>query len=480
MQDSKLVSIIKHFSNKQLRQFDDFVASPYFNKKKEVIQLYRFIQSYAPEFKHNKLSKEQAYAFVLPKKPYNEKMIGYWMSDLVKLVESFITSERLENYAIQRSYYLLETYNQWGLEKAINATMTTAQKVQKKYAYRNHQYYYNEYLIHGQGNTYFDKQRKHKHDQSLQKAIDNLDLFYLSQKLKYSCEIVNRQYIVSSDYELKLLNEILTYLESNPHEDVPPVAIYSTILKCLLEKENESHFIQLKILLHQYAHLFTTNEARDMYVYAINYCIAQINRGGSKYLAELFDIYKAVLAQEVIFDGKYLSPWSFKNIVGIGVRNQAYKWTEDFILQYKNRLDPRFKKNAYTYNLAYLYFYLGKFSKAQSLLNEVVFEDVFYSTEARALLLRIYYELDEIEPLLSLTDSFKIYLRRNKLISENNRHVYLNFVKFITRLSKLYKGDNKALLKLKKQIAATKNTANLSWLMGKIETKLTVKAKQDL
>ena len=55
-----------------------------------------------------------------------------------------------------------------------------------------------------------------------------------------------------------------------------------------------------------------------------------------------------MLAKEIILDGKYLSPWSFKNIASTGIRNGAYQWTEEFIQHYKNRLAPQFKKNGST------------------------------------------------------------------------------------------------------------------------------------
>ena len=471
MRDSKLVHILKHFSKKELKRLDDFVSSPYYNKKEEVISLYRFIHAFAPTFTHKKLTKQDAFNHVSPHKKYNEKAIGYWMSDLVKLTESFIATEAFGENVLKKHYHLLEKYNEWGIEKAINATMNTAQKVQFNYPYRDHQFYYNQYLIHGQGNTYFDKQRKHTYDQSLQKAIDYLDLFYLAQKLKYSCEMVNRQNIVVSDYELKLLNEILVYLKNNPHDEIPPVAIYSAILQCLLDNQNEGHFEHFKALLNRHLHAFSRHEARDIIVYAVNYCVGKINQGNNNYSKELLEIYQVALDDETIFDGKFMSPWSYTNIVGAGVRNQQYDWTANFIQSYKNRLEPQFRENAYSYNLAYLHFYKKEFDLAHEALNKVMLNDLQYSVHSRALLLRIYYELDEVEALLSLVDSFKIYLRRNKLVSDSKRQRYLNFIKFTTRLMKIRKGNHKNLEKLKQDISNTKGIANATWLREKWKEK---------
>ena len=52
--------------------------------------------------------------------------------------------------------------------------------------------------------------------------------------------------MLAEKYEVKLLDEILAYLEKNPHDDVPCISIYQQILLTLLETEQENHFIKLK------------------------------------------------------------------------------------------------------------------------------------------------------------------------------------------------------------------------------------------
>lgn len=473
MTSSKLISILQHFSKRQLKRLEDFVASPYFNKKEEVEIFYRYLLQYSPDFEAKRMTKENAYRYVYPSKTdYQEKMVGYWMSDLLKLAEDFLAQEQLQQNPIQKGIYLLEIYNNWQLEKPFQSTIRPLRKIQASPPHYDHQYYYNEFLLHAHENVYFDRQKKHIYDQSLQKAIDNLDLYYLSEKLRYCCEILNRQNVMVSNYELRLMNEILDYLKQNPHDDVPPIAVYTAILRCLLEKENEQHFKHLKEVLKKYAHLFSKQEARDMYLYGVNYCIGKIRIGKENYRAEVFDVYREALQKETIFEGKYLSPWSFMNIVDVGVSTKEFEWTQSFIEDYKDRLAPNFRQNAYAYNLAYLYFHQSRFKNALSLLHEVTFDDIGYSIKSRTLLLRVYYELDEIDPFYSLIDSFKIYLKRNKLLSEGRKRIYLNFIKFIARLSRLPKGQNSRLLKLKKQIEATPNTANVKWLFQKVEEKL--------
>ncbi len=473
MNSSKLISILQCLSKRELKRFEDFVASPFFNKKQEVMVFYAFLLQYAPDFEDINMSKQNAFNYVLPqKKTYQEKLVGYWMSDLLKLVEDFLAQEELQRNPIQKGVYLLDIYNKWQLEKPFQSIIRPLRKHQESAIHYDHSYYYHEFLLHAHENVYFDRQKKHIYDKSLQQAIDNLDLYYLSEKLRYCCEILNRQNVMVSNYELRLMNEILAYLKEHPHDDIPPIAIYTAILRCLLEGENEGHFKHLKELLKKYSHLFSKQEARDMYLYGVNYCIQKIRGGKEYYRADSLDLYREVLRKEIIFEGKYLSPWSFMNIVDAGVGTKEFEWTEEFIETYKDKLAPNFRQNAYAYNLAYLYFHQNQFNNALKLLHEVTFEDIGYSIKSRTLLLRVYYELDEIDPFYSLIDSFKIYLKRNKLLSESRKKIYLNFIKFIARLSRLPKGQNSRLLKIKKQIEGTSNTANGNWLLQKVNEKL--------
>ena len=69
---------------------------------------------------------------------------------------------------------------------------------------------------------------------------------YNIEKLKYSCELINRQQIVATSYEVHFIQEIVHYLEKTAYINEPAIAIYTTILKCLLEAEKEEYFENLK------------------------------------------------------------------------------------------------------------------------------------------------------------------------------------------------------------------------------------------
>ena len=86
-----------------------------------------------------------------------------------------------------------------------------------------------------------------------------------------------------------------------------------------------------------------------------------------------------------------------------------------------------------------------------------------------SVLLQAFYEMDAIEPMFSLMDSFRTYLNRHKEIPQNRRRNYTNLIRFLKKLTNTLTGDQKGIEKLKVElnnmegIAASKN-----WLNDKI------------
>ena len=471
MLQSKLFESLRCFGPKHLNQLRKIILSPVFNKDEDLIKLFDYLLPFAPRFSNRKLSKEAVYKKAMNVSEFDEKRMGYLMSNMLKMIDQLVVQQGLKKQPQVINQMLMNGYLDLNLEKNYTSALKEARAAQKNSSYRDAEFYFNEFQLQAMNNAYFDKQRKHTFDESLQKAIDSLDLYYLSVKLKYSCEIANRKNVLTADYELRLLDEILIYLKQNPYDHVPAIAIYFKILMTLLESENESHFDDLKSLLSKNIYKFPVKEARDMYRYAQNYCIKKINRGEPKFLKELFSLYKTGIENEILIEGKYLSPWTFKNIAVVALRIEEFDWTENFIHEYRERLSPKFRENAFHLNLTLFHFYKNNYGEALSLLQKVAFTDIVYVLETKTLMLRIYYELNEIEALHSLIDSFKALLRRNKLISAFRRNVHLNLLKYVKKLSRIRNGDKTKLAELKSKISEEKQVASIDWLLKKVDEK---------
>ena len=92
------------------------------------------------------------------------------------------------------------------------------------------------------------------------------------------------------------------------------------------------------------------------------------------------------------------------------------------------------------------------------------------------MLMRTYYDLQEYEALNSLTESFRQYLLRNKLMSDNRRKGFYNLFKLTRKVANLRAKTKflvrekieKEINKLSQEVELAKPMVNRSWLLEKL------------
>ena len=83
--------------------------------------------------------------------------------------------------------------------------------------------------------------------------------------------------------------------------------------------------------------------------------------------------------------------------------------------------------------------------------------------------MQIYYEQKEFEPLQSLLDSTRHYLKRRREVLSIHYDRYSMFLKYIGMLLKAMEGDKSKLMILKKELKKNSNVIAKEWLMEKAE-----------
>ncbi len=467
MTESKLIFLLRTFKKVEWRRFKEFLASPYFNKRTDLITFFDYIATTAPDFAAKKLTKSVVFKKLYLNQTYDDKKMRYLMNYTLKAAEEFLGQQKVESLALKDNYILeelvdrkLEKHSKRYFEKIANNQTNTKEKTID--------YYYSNYQLADIANKHFLNQEMRRHDANLKIATDNLDLFYLINKLKYSCEMLNRQKVFSTNYDLDFTNTVYEYLSDKRNIKEPLITIYCEIYATLKKENADVHFEKLKELILTHDEEIPNIEKQHIYSYGANYCLRQIksNNNVRYYANQCLDLYLQGIQQEFLFENGYLSPWQFKNVVKLGGNLKKYNWTEKFIQDYYTKLAPEFQEDALHYNLADLAYRKENYQDAQYHLLLVEYSDVFYSLGAKTMLLKIYYENQEIESLLSLIASFSIYLRRNKEISNNFRETYLNFT---TLLSQIVRATKDKIPKVINNINNTKLLTNRSWLLESCE-----------
>ncbi len=462
----------------ELNRFQKFANSPYFNKSKAIIDLTEyFIKSIKSDSDSQKEhEKTSIWEKIYPDKKFSDVKYRKLLSDTLKLFESFIIYEEFEKSPLNKASLLLQGVKEKNLKNLYNSSLSTAKRLSNQQTDQSANFYFHQYQI--EKNEFsmvseFERKRLSKSELSafnVKEIANNLDMFFLAEKLRYHCTILSWRNIIRHDIELLFIDDIIKQVEKIDYESIPPIAIYYQIYLTLIDSENEDNFFKLKESISKYIDNFPLDEAKGIYEAAFSYCIKKVNQGSAQFVEQLLMLYEDSLHKEVLFEANNLSPSNFRNICFIGLRSGKFEWTKAFIEQYKEKIHPDLRENAVNFNLARLYFYQKDFEKTIIQLREVDFNDIFYDLGSKVLLLASYYEMDEIDPLYALFDSFGAFLNRHKTtIPEQRRSNYSNLIKLTRKLTKLQPNDKKGIGKLKNEVGDTKNVASKEWLIEKID-----------
>lgn len=433
MEKSKLIELVRTFSGRDWTDFQDFVRSPYFNRNQVLVRLCDFLAAQAPEFKN--IHRAHAFAVLFPDEPYQDAALNHAMSFLLKLGERFVGQIQFERDAIATDYFTLKGLAERELEKHYRYLYDRAVQKQGGQERRDAVFHYEQYMLANLEANRLSQSTARVFNDYVQRTADQLDYFYLAEKMRCTCYMLTSQVVLATPYNLQLVDEITRFISQYPMpEDAPAIHAYFHIFQLLTQENAQTDFDDLKSLLVSQESRFSREELSDLYQYAINFCNFQILKLKEPFVEEALNLYIKGVESGILLQKGKLSPWHFKNIIKLALRLERFDWTEQFVLQSKQLLEAGFQEDAYYYNLAELYYYTGRLDEAMLHLNKVEFTDIHYNLGSKVLLVKIYYETEASNALESLLDSFKNYLHRNKVISEELRRTYLNFITLVRRI----------------------------------------------
>ena len=477
MQGNKLIKILSGLSRKEMTRFREFASSPYFNKHRGVRGLVEYLSEVYPRFDPKTCNRGVLLTQLAAQGVGDKAKLALVFTYAFRLLEKFLVQERFKEETLFQHLLLLREFrtrkNYTFYEKSLEEAR---QQLGKEYLRDSH-FFNQQYLLSREADYYYQQIQKRQKDLNIQLKQNNLDHFYLSEKLKDACEMHFRAKILKVNYNTGLLDAVIREVEANPeaYAQVPAINMYYRIYLMVIHTDPKFYFDAFRTLKHHTAH-FSLEERKYIYNYFQNYCIQQINQGETLFLKEIFKLYQSQLEQELLIEDGYLSEWHYKNIVTTGLRLQEMDWVKWFIDHYKNALRPEAMDNAYMFNLASYFYATKQLDKVLDLLIRVEYNDLRYNLGAKALLLRTYYDLGEIDALFSLADSFKQYLHRNKLMADSRREGYHNLFRLTRKAAQIRANldfvntekNQKELEKLRLDCEVTKTIFNKPWLMEKI------------
>ena len=104
MRGSKLLQLLKSFSEEEGKRFEKFLASPYFNNSNKLYRFFKLLSYHGPLYESDKLNKKILYSKLHGKQPYNDHTMRELMSDLLKLANEFVVLKDFKATKQARTY----------------------------------------------------------------------------------------------------------------------------------------------------------------------------------------------------------------------------------------------------------------------------------------------------------------------------------------------------------------------------------------
>lgn len=468
---NKLIALLVTLDKAQRKSCRRLLQSPYFNSSKDLVRLFDELTKRLEA--DRSLEKEVIWRALFRGKAYNDVRFRKFTSDLYRLIQTFIVQEELQERPDQHKLLYLQAIERQYPRKIVEGIQRNWNKeIQhplEQLGESSDQYHY-RYLVEAQLFKLARYDIKTHERSNLDSISENLDIFYLAEKLRTYYSSRSTDFARQHQYRTTLIPEIIAYLRRNEHyRSYLPVAIYYYTYLMENEADREEHFQAFRALLLEHAKEFTKEEATELYTNALNYCSTKIRQGKRMYEQEYLLIYKHSLDNSIEAQTQFIDPARFKNAIQIALRLGDYEWVKSYIKNFQQYLPDKQRDTAVNYNMAAYYFYQNNYREAIGFLSQVDYDDPNYTLNSRTMLLAAYYELDEYEALESTFDAFSAYLNRHKELPIGARKAYQNLISLTRKLSRTFPGDQNAITKLRKELAEKGTVASLGWVTEKLD-----------
>ena len=468
---NKLIALLVTLDKVQRKSCRKLLQSPYFNSSKDLVRLFDELSKRLEA--DRSLEKEVIWRSLFKGKPFNDVRFRKFTSDLYRLIQTFVVQEELQERPDQHKLLYLQAIERQYPSKIVEGILRNWEKEidspLQQLGESSGLYHY-KYLVEDQLFKLARYDIKTYEKSNLDSISENLDVFFLSEKLRTYYFSRSTDHARQHNYRTTLIPEIIAYLRRNEYyRNYLPVAVYYYTYLMDNEPHQEEHFEAFKALLLAHAQEFTKEEATALYTNALNYCITKIRKGKRNYEDQYLMIYKHSLDSGIEAQTQFIDPARFKNVIQIALRLGDYDWVKSYIKNFQQYLPQKQRDTAVNYNMAAYYFYQKNYREAIGYLSQVDYDDPNYTLNSRTMLLAAYYELDEYEALESTFDAFSAYLNRHKELPIGARRAYQNLISLTRKLSRTFPGDQNAIGKLRKELAEKGTVASLGWVTEKLD-----------
>lgn len=473
MRGSSLYSLLVQMNKKALSRFKKFLKSPYFNVNMEAVQLIEYFNSEIKKGEKGRLLKKDVYTILFNDK-YKDQKLRLLYSEVLGLLKEFLTLEQSKKSDYDSIMKLAESYYSMGKNELYFKTLTKHLNHLSKTPHKDSQYYLEVYNLQKLIYRHVTKYNRTK-EQNLDEVTSNFDIYFFIEKLRHGCIYIAQNHLFKNDVDNESLRFTIKSIRKNIKilNNNPVLEVYFYCYLALLNPLSKNEFEKFKISFYKHISNFQKEEARELFIFAMNLCAKKINLGEKEYIKVAFELYKYGIEKEYLIINNIISQYSFKNTVSLAIKVGEHDWASNFIEKYSDLLPPSQKMAVSKISLAKLKDALGLKEEAIHLLKNFHSDDPLWTLAANLNLIKIYFEEEDFDSLGFLLEKMNMYAIRKKATGyhkSNFKHV----IKITKKLISLPPYGNDEREKLMETIEQSKTPLlEKKWFLQQIKKGLT-------
>ncbi|HMR41467.1 MAG TPA: hypothetical protein PKA90_13665 [Ignavibacteria bacterium] len=485
MKDSKLINLIKTFTQHEFRELELFIESPYFNRGRDLSPFFKCLKKYYPGFEEGIFSEENFYEKLYPGKKYDKlkskTLIHTLSSEMFKLCKEFLIQTGLNEDSYRREYYLLnrlrEKRSYKEFEKIFNKS-TASNELPEKGGVLD---FINQFYSAQNSMVYCIE--KGDISGAVESILSQGECFAVAALIKgyRNPELSIAAKTHNVNFRENLIDNLMSHLDSpgfmeimkkNNDKFYPYVAVNYAAYLMMKHTEDHKYYFEFKKMVDEYYSHFGQSERFYLYAMLISYCSLQCrNDNPGIFGREQFEIHKRSVELGLYKNSEndIMDIVKFRNIAICAFTFNETDWFETFVKDYINELKPEYRENMRHFSYAYLHFGRKEFGKSLENLIMVHNDFFYFKMDAKRLLLLIYFELGYFEQANSLIKSIKEYITNTKDLSDKLKERERIFIKKVNGLLNIKESGNlKDIGILEAEISKDHNLPFKIWLLEKV------------
>lgn len=479
MNNSKLINVLRTFSKNEMKEFEKLVASPFFNRGRNYTPFLIELKKFYPKFDNNMLTPEYIHSKLYPGKKFNKQVIWNMTSGLLNMTEEFLIQIDMDKNIFERKCHTADELYERKLTQLYGQKLKVLERDIDKLGLGEILFAQKMQLEMRKINFFFLEDKQFLAPNLVVRKGEFLILHFLVlmsnviTNMHYNSLLFNTSYPLNLPYELinnLSLDKVIDYAKENNYEYAYIMEFYYCMIMTSVSPDNVSFFLRAKELFEDNSQRFEAGEKEGLLGVLINYCIYKVNSGDDFFRKMLFEINLLQLKEIDEMRKKEFGKVFFLQALRNALSINEIEWAKKYIEKYTPYLKPAYQKSMRALGYAFLNFYLKDFEAVLENLKNVKFIDTRDKLHVRNLYMRTYYELNEIETVISQIDTNRHFLNKNHSIPKKTKSSYLMFLNHLSKLIniKVYNKTDEIESILK---AAEENKKLIfgTWLKEKIE-----------